>query len=63
MTRLLDLRHVKSLAVRDLLELANLDNFDRVTEQANRVAGCTRPVNLVGHTTTLDATTRTVLRS
>ncbi|MFH8567577.1 replication initiator [Streptomyces sp. NPDC017993] len=63
MPRMLDLRHVKSLAVRDLIELANLDDFDRVTEQVDRVAGCTRPVNLVGHTTTLDAATRTVLRS
>ncbi|MEV7465875.1 replication initiator [Streptomyces kronopolitis] len=63
MTRHLDLHHVKSLAVRDLIELANLDDFDRVHEQVRAVAGCTRPVNLVGHTTTLDATTRTVLRS
>ncbi|MFJ6747992.1 replication initiator [Streptomyces sp. NPDC091266] len=62
MTRMLDLRHVKSLAVRDLIELANGGNFDRVTEQVDRVAGCTRPVNLVGHTTTLDASTRAVLR-
>ncbi|MGY4952750.1 replication initiator [Streptomyces nigrescens] len=63
MPRMLDLRHVKSLAVRDLIELANLDDFDRVNEQVRQVAGCTRPVNLVGQTTTLDATTRTVLRS
>ncbi|MFJ9612557.1 replication initiator [Streptomyces noursei] len=63
MTCQLDLRHVKSLAVRDLIELANLDNFDRVTEQVRAVAGCTRPVNLVGYTTTLDAATRTVLRA
>ncbi|GLW17275.1 replication initiation protein [Streptomyces sp. NBRC 13847] len=63
MPRMLDLSHVKSLAVRDLIELANLDDFDRVNEQVRQVAGCTRPVNLVGQTTTLDATTRTVLRS
>ncbi|MFH8566871.1 replication initiator [Streptomyces sp. NPDC017993] len=63
MTRPLDLRHVKSLAVRDLLELANLEDFDRVAEQVNRMAGCTRPVNLVGSTATIDAATRTVLRS
>ncbi|UZJ30629.1 replication initiator [Streptomyces endophytica] len=63
MPRELDLRHVKSLAVRDLLELANLGDFDRVNEQVRQVAGCTRPVNLVGRTATLDAATRTVLRS
>ncbi|MFI0217302.1 replication initiator [Streptomyces lydicus] len=63
MPRDLDLSHVKSLAVRDLIELANLGDFDRVNEQVRQVAGCARPVNLVGHTTTLDAATRTVLRS
>ncbi|MCX4640840.1 replication initiation protein [Streptomyces platensis] len=63
MPRVLDLRHMKSLAVRDLIELANLGDFDRVNEQVRQVAGCTRPVNLVGQTTTLDATTRNVLRS
>ncbi|MFD9816079.1 replication initiator [Streptomyces sp. NPDC059080] len=63
MARMLDLHHIKSLAVRDLVELAQLGNFDRVTEQVHRVAGCTRPVNLIGHTATLDAATRTVLRS
>ncbi|MFF8896078.1 replication initiator [Streptomyces lydicus] len=63
MPRMLDLSHVKSLAARDLLELASLGDFDRVTEQVRQVAGCTKPINLVGHTTTLDAATRTVLRS
>ena len=63
MTSHLDLCDVKSLAVRDLIELANLGDFDRVNEQVRQVAGCVRPVNLVGHTATLDATTRTVLRS
>lgn len=60
---MLDLNHIKSLAVRDLVELAHLDDFDRVTDQVRNIAGCTRPVNLVGHTATLDAATRTVLRS
>ncbi|WP_236241977.1 replication initiator [Streptomyces sp. CC228A] len=63
MKRPLDLRHVKSLALRDLIELANLQDFDRVVEQVRNVRGCTRPVNLVGHTATLDAATRTVVRS
>ncbi|WP_414504439.1 replication initiator [Streptomyces sp. NEAU-L66] len=63
MTRHLDLRHVVSPAVRDLVELANLQDFDRVQEQVRNLRGCTRPVNLVGHTATLDATTNTVLRS
>ncbi|WEB41260.1 replication initiation protein [Streptomyces yunnanensis] len=63
MTSHLDLRHVVSPAVRDLVELANLQDFDRVQEQVRNLRGCTRPVNLVGHTATLDATTNTVLRS
>lgn len=63
MPRPLDLRHVKSLALRDLVELANLDDFDRVVEQIRNVRGCSRPVNLTGHTATLDAATNTVLRS
>ncbi|MFF8728128.1 replication initiator [Streptomyces sp. NPDC015171] len=63
MTRLLDLRHVISPALRDLVELANTQDFDRVVEQVRNVRGCSRPVNLVGHTATLDATTKTVLRS
>ncbi|MFF6898973.1 replication initiator [Streptomyces hydrogenans] len=63
MKRPLDLRHVVSPALRDLIELANLDDFDRVTEQVRNVRGCTRPVNLVGHTATLDAATRTVVRA
>ncbi|MFC9245198.1 replication initiator [Streptomyces sp. NPDC057136] len=63
MTRHLDLRHVISPAVRDLVELANLDDFDRVTEQVRNLRGCTRPVNLVGWTATTDRATKTVLRS
>ncbi|MFI0785361.1 replication initiator [Streptomyces lydicus] len=63
MTRMLDLRHVISPAVRDLIELANTDGFDRVQEQVRDLRGCTRPVNLVGYTATLDAATKAVVRS
>ncbi|MGB8943119.1 MAG: replication initiator [Streptomyces sp.] len=63
MARPLDLRHVISPAVRDLIELANLHDFDRVTDQVRNLRGCTRPVNLVGWTTTSDKTTKNVLRS
>ncbi len=52
MGRSLDLRHVISPAVRDLLTLANTANFDRVTEQVRHLRGCTGPINLTGHTTT-----------
>ncbi|MFI9720882.1 replication initiator [Streptomyces sp. NPDC052396] len=63
MTRPLNLRHVISPALRDLVELANLHDFDRVVEQIRNVRGCSRPVNLTGHTATLDAATNTVLRA
>ncbi|OMI38677.1 replication initiator [Streptomyces sparsogenes] len=63
MKRPLDLRHVASLALRDLIELAHLPDFDRVREQISHVRGCTRPVQLVGTTQTLDTATNTVLRS
>ncbi|WP_406730409.1 replication initiator [Streptomyces sp. NBC_01794] len=63
MARSPDLRHVTSPAMRDLIELANLDDFDRVTEQVRNLRGCTRPVNLVGWTATSDPATKTVLRS
>ncbi len=57
------LRHLASLALRDLIDLAQRPDFDRVEEQIRRVRGCTHPVNLVGQTTTLDADTHTILRS
>lgn len=63
MPRDLDLRHVISPAVRDLIELANLGDFDRTREQITRLRGCTRPINLVGHTTTRDHTTGETIRS
>ncbi|GHG24825.1 zinc finger-like domain-containing protein [Streptomyces zaomyceticus] len=63
MPRDLDLRHVISPAVRDLIELANLDNFDRTRDQITRLHGCTRPINLVGHTTTRNAATGETIRS
>ncbi|MEV0282453.1 replication initiator, partial [Streptomyces sp. NPDC050610] len=59
----LNLRHVASLALRDLIELAHLPDFERVQDQIRQVRGCTRPVNLVGTTATLDATAGTILRS
>lgn len=52
MARLLDLRHVISPAVRDLVELANLGDLDRVVEQVRAMRGCARPVNLRGWTVT-----------
>ncbi|MFE5558615.1 replication initiator [Streptomyces sp. NPDC056544] len=63
MTRNLDLRHVISPAVRDLIELANLQDFDRVREQVTRLGGCSAPVNLIGWTETRDTKTDTVVRS
>ncbi|GGO86490.1 zinc finger-like domain-containing protein [Wenjunlia tyrosinilytica] len=63
MTAPLDLRQVVSPYLRDLIELANLDRFDRVREQVERVGGCTRPIQLVGSTVTLDAATRDVLHA
>ncbi|MFE7113966.1 replication initiator [Streptomyces sp. NPDC057654] len=63
MERPLDLRHVASLALRDLIEQAHLPDFERVQDQIRQVRGCTRPVNLVGTTATLDATAGTILHS
>ncbi|MFJ4974876.1 replication initiator [Streptomyces coeruleorubidus] len=63
MHRPLDLRHVVSLGLRDLIELANTHNFDRVTEQVRDLRGCTSPVNLHGWTVTTDSTTKEVVRS
>ncbi|NBM18117.1 replication initiator [Streptomyces sp. GC420] len=59
----LDLRHVASPAVRDLLHLVNHRDFDRAQQQIERVGGCTEPVRLTGHTATVDTTTGEVLRS
>ncbi|MFJ4964312.1 replication initiator [Streptomyces sp. NPDC088729] len=59
----LDLRHVASPAVRDLLHLVNHPDFDRAQQQIERLGGCTEPVRLTGRTTTVDATTGEVLRS
>ncbi|MEU5092844.1 replication initiator [Streptomyces sp. NPDC021356] len=57
----LDLRHVASPAVRDLLHLVNHPDFDRAQQQIERLGGCTEPVRLTGHTTTVDTTTGEVL--
>ncbi|MGW2269605.1 replication initiator [Streptomyces yangpuensis] len=59
----LDLRHVASPAVRDLLHMVNLPDFDRAQQQIERLGGCTEPVRLTGHTTTVNTTTGEVLRS
>ncbi|MEU3443975.1 replication initiator [Streptomyces griseoincarnatus] len=63
MHRPLDLRHVVSPGLRDLIELANTHNFDRVTEQVRNLRGCTSPINLHGWTVTTDSTTKEVVRS
>ncbi|MFJ4964325.1 replication initiator [Streptomyces sp. NPDC088729] len=59
----LDLRHVASPAVRDLLHLVNHPDFDRAQQQIERLAGCTEPVRLTGQTATVDTTTGEVLRT
>ncbi|MEV5442000.1 replication initiator [Streptomyces sp. NPDC052644] len=63
MHRPLDLRHVISPGLRDLIELANTHDFDRVQQQVRELRGCTSPVNLHGWTTTTDQATREVVRS
>ncbi|CAM5586605.1 MULTISPECIES: replication initiator [Streptomyces] len=63
MRRPLDLRHVVSPGLRDLIELANTHDFDRVTEQVRNLRGCTRPINLHGWTVTTDPATKEVVRS
>ncbi|MGI5438452.1 replication initiator [Streptomyces shenzhenensis] len=59
----LDLRHVASPAVRDLIHLVNHPDFDRSQQQIEHLGGCTEPIRLADHTTTLDTTTGEVLRS
>ena len=59
----LDLRHVASPAVRDLLHLVNHPDFDRAQQQIERLGGCTEPVRLIGRTATVDTATGEVLRS
>ncbi|MFI5759109.1 replication initiator [Streptomyces sp. NPDC051569] len=59
----LDLRHVASPAVRDLLHLVNHPDFDRAQQQIEHLGGCTEPVRLTGQSTTVDAMTGEVLRS
>ncbi|MGW6138946.1 replication initiator [Streptomyces sp. NPDC055140] len=63
MHRPLDLRHVISPGLRDLIELANTHDFDRVNEQVRNLRGCSQPVNLHGWTVTTDQTTKQVVRS
>ncbi|MER7752687.1 replication initiator [Kitasatospora sp. NPDC097643] len=59
---LLDLRAVASLAARDLVHLANRDDFDRIEATVERLAGCAHPIQLTGSTTTFDKATGDVLR-
>ncbi|MFF3848613.1 replication initiator [Streptomyces sp. NPDC002328] len=59
----LDLRHIVSPGLRDLVELANTHDFDRVQQQVRDLRGCTSPVNLHGFTITTDQTTKEVVRS
>ncbi|MET9918118.1 replication initiator [Streptomyces sp. NPDC006435] len=59
----LDLRHVASPAVRDLLHLVNHPDFDRTQQQIEHLGGCTEPIRLTGRTTTVSTTTGEVLRS
>ncbi|WP_432198620.1 replication initiator [Streptomyces sp. bgisy027] len=63
MRRHLNLHHVISPGLRDLIELANTHNFDRITEQVRDLRGCTSPVNLHGWTITTDQVTKEVVRS
>ncbi|MFF0624710.1 replication initiator [Streptomyces sp. NPDC004296] len=63
MHRPLDLSHVISPSLRDLVELANNHGFDRITEQVRNLRGCTSPINLQGWSTTADRTTGEVIRS
>ncbi|MGW1609243.1 replication initiator [Streptomyces sp. NPDC002285] len=63
MRRQMDLHHLISPGLRDLIELANTHDFDRVQEQVRDLRGCTQPVNLHGFTITTDQTTKEVVRS
>lgn len=59
----LDLRHVPSLALRDLLTHLDDGHLERVRNQVKAVRGCTRPVQLAGYTETVHARTGRVLQS
>ncbi|MEU0370021.1 replication initiator [Streptomyces sp. NPDC006283] len=63
MRRQLDLRHIASPGLRDLIELANTHDFERVQEQVRNLRGCTSPVNLHGWTITTNEATKEVVRS
>ncbi|WP_306332637.1 YuiA family protein [Streptomyces sp. KL118A] len=63
MRRHLDLHHVLSPGLRDLIDLANTDGLDRVTEQVRDLRGCTNPVSLHGWTVTTDQATKEVVHS
>ncbi|GAA3056367.1 replication initiator protein RepSA [Kitasatospora albolonga] len=57
MTDTPDLRHITSPAVRDLLTLAARDDFDRIQSRVERLAGCTRPIQLQGTVTAFSTQT------
>ncbi|MFD5702149.1 replication initiator [Streptomyces lasiicapitis] len=59
----LDLRHVASPAVRELLTYLNNDTFDAVRSGVEQARGCTHPIQLAGWTQTVHAHTGRVLRS
>ncbi len=50
-------------SVRDLLHLAARDDFDRTRATVARLGGCTRPIALTGHTTTVDVTTGEIVHA
>ncbi|RFU82887.1 replication initiation protein [Streptomyces triticagri] len=57
MPETLDLTHVANPAVRDLLQLVQLDDFNRVQAQVEYLAGCSKPIQLTGYSATLNAAT------
>ncbi|WP_256966405.1 hypothetical protein [Streptomyces griseiscabiei] len=52
-----------SPGLRDLIELANTHDFDRVQQRPRDLRGCTNPVNLHGFTISTDRTTKEAVRS
>ncbi|SHL62439.1 replication initiator [Streptomyces yunnanensis] len=59
----LDLRHVASPALRELLTHLNNDTFDAVRRGVEQARGCTQPIQLAGWTKTVHTKTGRVLRS
>ncbi|MGW2862538.1 replication initiator [Streptomyces sp. NPDC001205] len=59
----LDLHHVASPALRELLIYLNNDTFDTVRHGVEQARGCTHPIQLAGWTQTIHTKTGRVLRS